>query len=147
MTIIAIKDGVIVADSWTQDYGVLLGSVQKIVAVPEDHGGGFIAGVGTASHIYAAIDTFLETGIMETAEKDGPVFLWLRSGGQVFRFEDGKGWYSVVADYHAIGAGWSLAIGAMAYGASAFDAVGICCKLHASCGGKITYRNLSGSLK
>lgn len=52
-------------------------------------------------------------------------------------YDQRLGWFKLAAPFHAIGSGHELAIGAMAAGASAIEAVKIAIQYESGCGGPI----------
>lgn len=130
VTVIAVKDGVIAADSMVSSGGVLSGTTDKIYAVCEAHGGGYVAGCGELQFVQPGCRSFATTGQIEPS--GGVSFLHLSSDG-VYRENNGAGWYAFNAPFYAIGTGADIALGAMAAGASAREAVEIACRLSAQC--------------
>jgi 20S proteasome alpha/beta subunit len=131
MTTIAIRDGVIAADTWIGN-GIGLGRVSKIFIVKDKY---VIAGAGTWSSIIKFV-RWVERG------RKALNYVGLQEDNRVLLVEytdipkrkyaikhydsctDYLG-YEIEADFFAIGSGYELAIGAMAHGASAVNAVHI----------------------
>lgn len=68
--------------------------------------------------------------------------LVLSEDGKLWTFSNASNWFRIDQDYYAIGSGMNFAMGAMADGASAYDAVKIAAKLDPSTGMGITKINL-----
>lgn len=121
MTVIAFKDGVLAADSLITADGVRVGYTTKIRKI----GPVLAAGAGTMSFVQAFLD-WLATG----AEDDPPETSGNSEGlliydGRILTWNDG--WDHFVTPFYAIGSGRYQALGAMAAGASAREAVEAAC--------------------
>ena len=133
MTVIAVRDGVMAVDSLVAGNGCIYGEARKWREVPGVFGGGFIAGAGDLSRIQEALDDFAANG--RAALEEGAL-LWLRPDGSVRLMENGK-WCEYSADFYAEGSGAEMAVGAMAAGATAEEAVRIACQYSTTCGGEV----------
>lgn len=142
MTVIAYTKGVLAGDScWSEESGLIANVQNKLVRFPS---GAIYGGAGAcddramqtllrnvahperlpdgntlSSDIYAAVECLLVL-----PDKS----VWMIAGGP-----EGYGVCPLQVKYTAIGAGQQLAIGAMAAGASAVDAVKIACQWNALC--------------
>lgn len=143
MTVIAIKNGIIAADSGCYASGVYAGGITKIHPVPEEFGGGFIAGSGPAAIVHVAIEAIQNRGADARPTKNDAELnlIWLRADGSVWVVER-EATFQIKAPYHAEGSGRGLALGAMAAGASAEEAVRIACDLEQNCRGPVVWRTL-----
>lgn len=143
MTVIAIKDRIIAADSSCYASGVYAGVMRKLHPVPDEFGGGWIAGAGSAAVVQLAIEAIQKGGANARPEKNDADFnlIWLRSDGLVSVVER-EATFEVMAPYHAEGSGRDIALGAMAAGASAEEAVRIACDLEQSCRGPVVWSKL-----
>ena len=133
MTIIVVRDGVMVVDSFVSRDDSVVGQMKKWRAVPDGNGGGFIAGSGKTSEIAQFLDEFITTGISAKDIDSG--FIHLKADGSVCEFDNV--WFQHDAKYYALGFGRQEAMGALAHGATAEEAVRVVCGFKDSCGGKI----------
>lgn len=139
MTIITIRDGIMVVDSWINRDDSIIGTIKKWRAVPKEYGGGFITGSGETWFITGFMDEYIKKG---RCEKTGnAVFLHLKADGLVQTHNDG--WFQYHAGYYAEGAGRQEAMGAMAHGASAEEAAKIVCSFVDGCGGPLHVLEIS----
>jgi hypothetical protein len=128
MTTVAIKDGIIAADSAVYDRGTLVGTCHKLTRLRD---GTIITGTGG----WDSLTTFREW------YANGPKSERPRLGDSfeafVIKPNGASYWYGIAAlptrlnigKFHALGSGYQIAMGAMAAGASAIEAVKIACKL------------------
>lgn len=139
MTTIAFKDGLMAADSCVSTYGLQIASMQKI---HRTSAGVLIGQAGEADvrSVLLAIDkiktsdklpTKVEIAAFQTDFEFliafSPNNLWVMGCNE----ENGRysGYvYQASTPYMATGSGWQLALGAMASGKSAREAVAIACK-------------------
>jgi hypothetical protein len=135
VTIIAIRDGIMAVDSMAFQGSYRCGTTKKWRAVPDELGGGFIAGAGDLGSITDAIDRFIGGGPMGDIT-DGSNVAWMKADGTVVSF-DCHGACHIAADFHAEGAGMCVALGAMHMGATAEQAARAACALNVYCGGEI----------
>lgn len=143
MTVIAIKGRIIAVDSSCYASGVYSGMMKKLHPVPDEFGGGWIAGAGSAAIVNVAIRAIQKGGANARPEKNEADFnlIWLRADGSVWLVER-EATFEVTAPFHAEGSGHAIALGAMAAGASAEEAVRIACDLEQSCRGPVVWRRL-----
>ena len=136
MTVIAIKDGIIAADSASCANDRTSHYTDKIFAVKPEHGGGYVASSGAWALGQTAARKFAETGEIPDAKADQFNLHLLRADGTTARCEDGC-WFDIDAPFMAGGSGADFAAGAMAAGASAEEAVRLACQHMNFCGGPI----------
>ena len=148
MTVIAYRDGVMAGDScWSDggkdsDYGGLITNVQnKLVRLPS---GGIYGGAGATDdrsliRLLAKVKSSrglpLSTVIADKQYEELQCLialpdktLWLINGGP-----EGNGVEPVSTEFAAVGTGAPIAIGAMARGATAEQAVRIACRWNVFC--------------
>lgn len=127
MTTIAFRGGILVSDTAVFDRGTYCGTVTKIHRAPD----GSLFGAAGALGDMMAFEQWMRDG----APEPRPAFMDEDSEALVIRPDNTVWWYGktqhseIVGDYHAIGSGFRLAMGAMAAGASALRAIEICCDL------------------
>lgn len=128
MTTICYRDGVLAADTAVFDRGTYCGQMVKIAAAPDGTIGG---GAGAQADVSAMVE-WLRGGMSgepPTISDDDSEFIWVKPDGTMWWRGPRSKVTQVVADYLAIGSGFRLAMGAMAHGASARQAVEIACDL------------------
>lgn len=133
MTIIAVKDGILAADTGVFAGGLISGTARKWAPVPEHKGGGFVAGSGSLAKAQRAIT---EMAGDNQCDPEADAMIWLDSSGRVLEKYGEDDWLEYDAPFHAIGSGAEVALGAMAAGASAKEAVKIAIQLCVECGGR-----------
>lgn len=129
MTTIAYKDGILAADTCVTDNGAICGTATKLARSPN----GAIAG---ASGNLAPCAKFLswfarDFGMVEKVariEGNGAALI-IDKDGTVHALDAGYPAFIINAPFHAIGSGSRIALGAMAAGASAEEAVRIACRI------------------
>lgn len=135
MTIVCVRDGVLVVDSLVTCGPARSGTAVKWAEVHAHRGGGFVAVAGalgrTARFLAAMREPVGDPGM---SDDDGA--LWLLPSGEVREWDMGD-WISIAAPFHAIGSGSHFALGAMAHGATAEEAAHIACDLCTTCGGDV----------
>lgn len=137
MTTIAVKDGVIAADSLVSAGGVKLGERSKIIK----HNATILATAGEMQYAEVVSD-WVRGGMKERRPHVGETFVAiLIKQGRVFFMDTNLCPYEIEAPFHAIGSGREFALGAMAAGASAEQAVAIAAQLDTNTGGDITVVN------
>jgi hypothetical protein len=144
VTIICVKDGVMAVDRRVCVGDQIAGTVQKWVAVPEIHGGGFAAFAGAAGYCQAAMRSIsAEGGGMPQIDKSLRG-IWLTADGSVLEMCESGFWSHSQSPYYAQGMGWDVATGAMEFGASAEQAAEVVCRLCPThCGGGIDVLRLA----
>lgn len=121
MTTICYKDGVLAADTLITVSGVAVGTATKVFRIGED----IFAVAGRLADIaklktWDGPDSVKDMGLLD----DSYVY-WVDAGGILREIEGDTILPVIHAPFHACGAGSSFAIGAMAQGASAVEAVRI----------------------
>lgn len=137
MTTIAYRDGVVAADTQATDgHGCTNGRVLKV----ERRGPFLAAAAGQACLARRFLDWF-RSGLVGEPEPgndernaDGMIFM---PDGRIVEFSP-LGSKTVFADFYATGSGMDYALGAMAMGASAEEAVRVAARFDSSTGGRIT---------
>lgn len=151
MTTVAYKDGVIAGDGLcTHASYVSSRSFQKIVAT-DSH----LAGISGQADYGAAFLEWVKAGcdpkhIPLSATKttgDIDAFVVDASGNVTAYGQDMMPLSLGRPKFYAVGSGWAFAIGAMAMGASAEQAVRIAAKFDTATGGKIVTRRLKRAKK
>lgn len=143
MTIICYRDGVMASDSQLSDCGVYVGDVKKIARASD----GTLAGCsGDRSNAYRFLQ-WVDAGMPDEFEvkpgNSGLVALLVKPDLTVWRAVDSGGFFPVDAKFHAEGVGRHTAMGAMAAGATAEEAVAIAIQFEDGCGGAIQIERLS----
>ena len=139
MTTIAYRDGVLAADSLISCGQTRIGSVRKIVRA-----NGFLAALTGDMQDTVLLRRWLEAGCPEapndddaspwgTLGNDGGSGIVVDATGAMV-FDNKLRRYAVDAPFLADGSGADIALGAMAAGASAEDAVRIACRLDTGSG-------------
>lgn len=140
MTIIAIRNGIIASDSrMTYGNAVLSDNTRKIVKAPD----GTLAGASGSAIFCTRFLNWVESGLDEKTMPKPRVMnggvdtgLLYMPGGTI-RMIEPSGFYDVESEYMAIGSGSDFAMGAMACGANAIEAVAAAIKHEINCGGGI----------
>lgn len=117
-------------------------SVTRIVKHFEENA---ITGAIGTNTICAKYLEWAETGNefeFEGNEEESFQAIWIDEDG-IKLTRDASTWFAISADFYAIGDGAAMAIGAMAAGASAIQAVEICIKHSATCGGALDHEKFS----
>lgn len=137
MTIIAYKGGVIAADTAVWNGDVASVHTIKIARRPD---GSLLGGAGTASACATVAERFLKiedlTKLTGTDDEDTELMMVTPDRKIWELLGKDKSWSD--GEFDAIGAGAELAIGAMAAGRSAEQAVAIAIEYHRDCGGYVT---------
>lgn len=126
MTTAAYKDGVLVSDSGMGSHSTYEGSVRKLFRSKSN---GIVAGCGDAVSL-ALIEEWAEQHncdldfLADIPERFDYSGLWIREDRSLWFFEKGVA-FRFDAPFAAIGSGRDIALGAMAAGASAEQAVTI----------------------
>ncbi|WP_426355658.1 hypothetical protein ACN9MD_09695 [Stenotrophomonas maltophilia] len=123
MTTVAVKDGVMAAD--TQLTGDSIHRVPKIFELPD---GGLIGGCGESwSRTYAVIKWFLSGQEGDAPEFEDGCILILQPDGQILMAYDRLPAFPIMGGAAAIGSGGPIAMNYMSSGASAEKAVRATC--------------------
>ena len=134
MTIICVRDGVLACDSLCADEMLVAGEAIKYRSVPEKFGGGYIAGAGSAALFEKISSDFLAGNDINGSNELSMIHLM--KNGVISEFGE-HGWWSCKAPFYAHGCGRFFAMGAMAQGATAEEAVKLTCEWVHECGGEI----------
>lgn len=141
MTTIAYKDGIMAGDSRISHGNVTVGTTVKVF---KNYRGELLGGCGAFSDLVALRDWFLEGMKGEPPEPQGNTeAMFVKSDGEVM-YVWGQRMSALEAPYHAIGSGMHLALGAMAVGANATQAVAVACHLDNGSGGPVHVVALDG---
>ncbi len=146
MTTIAFKDGIFAADSQCTGGGVIVGRHEKI----RDFPGGWFAGTGCTSDCMKMHRWIVEGEKRDAEPKidDNSMALVIMTNGQVRHLDNCLIFYEIDAPFHALGSGAQIAMGAMAAGATATEAVEIACRFDTGSSGPVqTVRVTASPLK
>lgn len=136
MTIIVFRDGVLAADSQITTGGIFDVAIKKIAANKAGWLGGSCGDLGAVS----AFAAWIERGnkkLLEFEAEDKFEGILINPLGAVLYVEKHGRKTPMSADYYTLGSGGNVALGALAHGATAIEAVEIAIKLVTSCGGPI----------
>lgn len=129
MTTIVYRDGIMAADTAIFDRGTYCGTGRKIARAPDGTLGG---GAGAWGDVAALLD-WIDTGAEGSPPKiDGDAeseYLWARTNGDIWWAGPGSLPTLVNSPWAAVGSGFRIAMGALAHGATAEQAVLICADL------------------
>jgi hypothetical protein len=140
MTVVAYRDGVLASDSLVNDNNTRCGETNKIGRTKDGWLWGF---VGTA-HYKDGFSTWAEERAGDPPKipvESGPGML-ISPEGEVSEWW-GDGWFVVEAPFAAWGSGSDLAVGAMAMGATAQQAVQVAIDFNVHCGGRLRIERLA----
>jgi len=150
MTVIAYKDGIIAADgreTWA-DGGI--GQCEKLFRIPKGPHKGHIVGTqGASSPGMVFVDWYTDPKTEKPKiqfEEEFFMCVVLRSDG-VFTVDDHCRLIKCIEPMVAIGAGAPVALGAMAAGATAVQAVRIACRYNSLCGPPVKWMVLDSKPK
>jgi 20S proteasome alpha/beta subunit len=138
VTTIAYRDGVLVADSLCTSEGTVVGSAQKALRL-----GSLLCGAAGAIGVANAFFDWLKAGARDSHPDMGGANgadgtgLVIMPDGLIVTF-DKYGVDRIRAPFHAIGSGARIAMGAMAVGATALEAVQAAVALDVWTGGALT---------
>lgn len=133
MTVIAYRDGVMASDSLIVHGTRYTGTVKKVTKTKD---GWLAGGAGQVSDVNQFLE-WAETRDPETPPLEALNALLVSPKGVVYCVENDLAPYEVKAEFFSEGSGDQIAMGAMAMGASAEEAVKIAIKYNIGCGGKI----------
>lgn len=134
MTTIAYKDGQICGDGLAWENDVTCGVMQKVGPFADGSLWGFAGRIHYLNRIKEWVAWPLWVG--DPPDLIDSTFVVVLPNGRVRQWE-ANGWCDVDAPFHAWGTGRQLALGAMAAGASAVQAVEIAADMDAYTGGPI----------
>jgi len=136
LTVIAYRDGILAADSLLTFGGTRGGYARKIMR----HGSLLIGFCGKSTN-FEAFRNWVAAGMVGTFKSDdGNVFI-IPPAGPAIVWGTGETPWRETAPYWALGDGDEIALGAMAAGASAPEAVRIAIEHKTSCGGEVVILN------
>jgi hypothetical protein len=142
MTVIACRDGLMAADSLeTTDRGLALEYVRKI----HRSNSGCIYGVAGYATDAVIFGQWVDDGMVGTPERHNPdsfAALLLKPSGELLIAEGRGPMRGIRSQYYAIGVGRELAVGAMAMGATADEAVLVATQHSVWCGGPVHFERL-----
>lgn len=133
----AFKDGDLAADTLATNGGTVTGHFTKVQRLAD---GRLAALLGRHGHAMRLLKWIEAPGDAEQPEGDCAVVVVSADG--VRCYEDGSVEHSSDAPFKAFGSGGDIALGAMAAGASAEEAVRIACDWDTCTGGAITVLRL-----
>jgi hypothetical protein len=139
LTTIAYRDGILAADSLVTSDGIRTSTIVKLARREKD--GTLFGACGRASLIRAAREWFLRGEPPEDRIKikdNEAQFIIVRPNNDVETWDE-SGSSDDAAPFHALGSGRDIALGAMAAGASAIEAVRIAAKFDTGTGGPIRH--------
>jgi ATP-dependent HslUV protease subunit HslV len=145
MTVIAYRDGLLAADSLVTAGHVVTGRIQKLWRFDD---GRLLGGAGVAGDMRSFVAWALAgcKGHWECQDKEnGFSALVVGAQGEVVMYDAEGRDYLLEAEFIARGAGAELAIGAMAMGARADQAVEVACRYSVWCGGPVQRLYLAGA--
>lgn len=125
MTIICYRDGVLAADTGVFDGDIYVGTTEKIAIAPDGTIGGAAGPLGDIRRFLS----WLESGRDGEAPSSGEMTSVFITPQGLVSEDEGSGFFHVEAPYFATGIAHTVALGAMAAGASAEEAVRICCQI------------------
>lgn len=139
MTTIAYRDGVIAADTRVTSDSIITGSVRKV-----SKNGRVLMGVAGTAAMARELRAWFDEGCQgplppnpHPLDKEWSVWALIATPTDVYIVQE-SGICRNTAPYHAMGSGRELALGAMAHGATAEEAVRAAIKHDTSSGGEIT---------
>lgn len=135
MTTIAYRAGLLAADSQATGGGIKDCSIVKLA---RNERGDLCAAAGDAGFISRFLGWFIGGEKHDVPDRgDGNEGVIIRADGSITGFDKG-GDYLVIAPYYAVGSGRQLALGAMAAGATAAQAVEAAIKHDVYSGGPVS---------
>lgn len=152
MTVIAYRAGIIAADRNAFVHNVIVTRRTKVGRSSD----GTLVGTSGAGWQGDKLRQWVEDWGADTVERARPDFHHLNIGAVIIYpdrrilmmetedNEDIREWYGA-SDFVALGAGAELAMGAMAQGATAIEAVVIASRFHAHCGGGVDWLDHQGN--
>jgi hypothetical protein len=138
MTILAYRDGVLAADSACTDRGIHIGTVRKLGRAQD---GSVFGAAGRIGHCKRFLD-WAEAGMegaldIKENEDEGFSGLVIRPDRTVWCVDTSGAMTQLHTAFAADGGAMKLALGAMAAGATAVEAVSIACGLDTDCRGPV----------
>lgn len=152
MTIIAYRNGIMASDSLVTERGLRVGMVRKIARTAD---GCLVGGVGSMAlnaafqawaHAHLAACLRCDEGFrpfVPAAWGDQFTGVVVTPDVRMLIVDQAQHLAVMEADFHAEGSGQAIALGAMAHGATAEEAVAIAIRLDTACGGPIQVERLA----
>lgn len=149
MTVIAYRDGVLAADSLICDGNLRVGVGSKLKQSKDGYVFGFAGSCAQVQRLFAFIDSVDDAAGANVVKFEDPQEvqfpavpdidgIMIAPGGEVYFIDpDAHTVIPFSADFAACGSGGSVAMGAMAAGACATDAVSAAIALCIDCGGDV----------
>lgn len=143
MTTIAYRDGILAADSLVSGEMVRWGSMTKLTKAPSGWIGAACGDAGAASEFAWWMENLLPsdnygTPVFSVPELKDPVDgLLITDKGKIWCWTGRPRFFHLEADFTAIGSGSKIAMGAMAMGATAEQALAVAAQFDVYTGGKI----------
>ncbi len=129
------RDGVMCSDSQVQTGTLRTGTMKKVLKTKD---GWLVGAAGDCNEIQRFFKWMEGDRNPDEALKfENMSGIVVSPKGEVFWADSNLDLYSTDVEFAAVGSGEKLAIGAMAMGASAEEAVRVCIKYDTGCGGKI----------
>lgn len=143
MTTIVYRDGILAADTAVFDRGTYCGQATKIACAPDGSIGG---GAGALGDVARFLDWLCDgkNGPAPEPVDDCTECFWVDPDSRAWWAHKGSCATELKGDYFAIGSGFQLAMGALAMGATAIEAVNICCELDSMTRGPVITLALDG---
>lgn len=133
MTTICYRAPHIAGDSLAWEENTCVGTMQKCGQMADGSLWGFAGSVGALSRVRLWLD--YPMGDPPELDEHTTIMIVQRSG--LVRIWEKEGWVDLEAPFHAAGTGSDIARGAMAFGATAEQAVKIACDFDAFTGGAV----------
>jgi ATP-dependent protease HslVU (ClpYQ), peptidase subunit len=144
MSTIAYRDGILAADSQVTDQGSRVGSTTKCGELPGGHRWAFVGNLQLMWTFAKWCERALESAEEAPWDANAPswtdndaIGILIFPDGKVSEYE-GRGWLRTDAEFFAWGSGRNIALGAMAAGKSATEAVEIACSIDVYSSGPVT---------
>jgi ATP-dependent HslUV protease subunit HslV len=145
MTTIAYRNGILAADSQVVSGNTRVGEMRKVWKTKSGALVGFAGNASLSHEIEQWVEKDLSGEVPSTADR-GSIIL-VRPTGEVFLIDDDGGPVRIAAAFYSEGSGADVAIGALAAGASAVQAVEIASIYDIGTGGPIQYVELGNVIK
>jgi ATP-dependent HslUV protease subunit HslV len=147
MTTIAYRDGILATDSLIQSGGTRVGTTQKVF---KSKNGTLLAFAGNA-HLAADIQHWIDKGLSDDATPDtdgtGTIVI-VKPDGTFWTLDGGAAApYPLEAPFFAEGSGQEVALGAMAMGANAVQAVEVAIHFDTGSGAPVQYVELGNVIE
>jgi len=134
MTVVTFRDGIMCADSRITSGSDICGRMNKIVRTPKR--GLLAGGAGRCSDVQKFLDWCVddcEGPLTQDAHSEWEGMVVYPNGSMVYYSNKGS-WVPQKEKFYALGSGEPYALGAMAFGATAREAVKVACQYDSSCG-------------